>query len=182
MLHNPYEGATASQISAASDRNARLAKIAGRSVPTLPKLDLTYSIPNTPFGVLKVLPVQWVPPNIEPLYWHCMWFADLIAIRPPEKPHHPSIEIIQRIVAIKYGISKAQMIGERRTHNVVLPRQIAMYLAKTLTPRSLPEIGRRFGMRDHTTVLHAVRKIAARCVSDPVFAGEIEQLKLDVRR
>jgi chromosomal replication initiator protein len=59
----------------------------------------------------------------------------------------------------------------------VRPRQVAMYLAKTLTPRSLPEIGRRFGGRDHTTVLHAVRKIEAEQVKDVKLGQEIEILK-----
>ena len=65
---------------------------------------------------------------------------------------------------------------------MVRPRQIAMYLAKSLTPRSLPEIGRRFGNRDHTTVLHAVRKIEEMAGADRAFADEIEMLKrlLDV--
>ncbi|HTP90451.1 MAG TPA: helix-turn-helix domain-containing protein, partial [Xanthobacteraceae bacterium] len=60
---------------------------------------------------------------------------------------------------------------------VVRPRQVAMYLAKVLTLRSLPEIGRRFGGRDHTTVLHAVRKIEALAGNDSAFAEEIEALK-----
>ncbi|MFZ3335664.1 MAG: helix-turn-helix domain-containing protein, partial [Xanthobacteraceae bacterium] len=61
--------------------------------------------------------------------------------------------------------------------NVVRPRQVAMYLAKVLTLRSLPEIGRRFGGRDHTTVLHAVRKIENLAGNDSAFAEEIEGLK-----
>jgi chromosomal replication initiator protein len=60
---------------------------------------------------------------------------------------------------------------------VVRPRQVAMYLAKTLTLRSLPEIGRRFGGRDHTTVLHAVRKIEGLVGNDAMLADEIEVLK-----
>jgi len=60
---------------------------------------------------------------------------------------------------------------------VVKPRQIAMYLAKVLTPRSLPEIGRRFGGRDHTTVLHAVRKIEGLAKIDTTLNEELELLK-----
>src|SRR5262249_42617089 len=67
--------------------------------------------------------------------------------------------------------------SSRRTANVVRPRQVAMYLAKTLTLRSLPEIGRRFGGRDHTTVLHAVRKIENLVSTDTALAEEIELLK-----
>jgi chromosomal replication initiator protein len=69
------------------------------------------------------------------------------------------------------------MLSQRRTANVVRPRQIAMYLAKTLTMRSLPEIGRKFGGRDHTTVLHGVRKIEALVAIDGELDGEIQQLK-----
>ena len=68
-------------------------------------------------------------------------------------------------------------LSSRRTANVVRPRQIAMYLAKTLTLRSLPEIGRRFGGRDHTTVLHAVRKIESLIGQDTSLAAEIEAIK-----
>jgi chromosomal replication initiator protein len=87
------------------------------------------------------------------------------------------IEEIQRIVARHYNVSRSDLLSSRRTANVVRPRQIAMYLAKTLTLRSLPEIGRRFGGRDHTTVLHAVRKIEALIGTDTALAAEIETLK-----
>jgi len=87
------------------------------------------------------------------------------------------IEEIQRIVARHYNVSRSDLLSSRRTANVVRPRQIAMYLAKTLTLRSLPEIGRRFGGRDHTTVLHAVRKIEALIGTDNALAAEIEVLK-----
>ena len=87
------------------------------------------------------------------------------------------IEDIQRIVARQYNVSRSDLLSSRRTANVVRPRQIAMYLAKTLTLRSLPEIGRRFGGRDHTTVLHAVRKIENLIGNDNVIATEIESLK-----
>jgi chromosomal replication initiator protein len=87
------------------------------------------------------------------------------------------IEEIQRIVARHYNVSRSDLLSSRRTANVVRPRQIAMYLAKTLTLRSLPEIGRRFGGRDHTTVLHAVRKIESLIGIDNALAAEIETLK-----
>jgi chromosomal replication initiator protein len=96
------------------------------------------------------------------------------------RPHEPKrfmIEDIQRIVAQHYSVSRTDMLSERRTVNVVRPRQMAMYLAKTLTLRSLPEIGRKFGGRDHTTVLHAVRKIEALVGSDAMLADEVEALK-----
>ncbi len=87
------------------------------------------------------------------------------------------IEDIQKAVARQYNVSRNDLLSDRRTRVIVRPRQIAMYLAKTLTPRSLPEIGRRFGGRDHTTVLHAVRKIEQLAANDPKLAREIELLK-----
>ena len=72
-----------------------------------------------------------------------------------------SVENIQKTVADFYSIKVADMYSKKRPANIARPRQIAMYLAKELTQKSLPEIGELFGGRDHTTVLHAVRKIAA---------------------
>jgi chromosomal replication initiator protein len=97
-------------------------------------------------------------------------------IRPAE-PKRVRIEDIQRVVARQYNVSRADLLSSRRTANVVRPRQVAMYLAKVLTLRSLPEIGRRFGGRDHTTVLHAVRKIENLVGNDSTLAEEIEGLK-----
>jgi chromosomal replication initiator protein len=95
----------------------------------------------------------------------------------PQEPKRVKIEDIQRVVARQYNVSRSDLLSSRRTANVVRPRQVAMYLAKTLTLRSLPEIGRRFGGRDHTTVLHAVRKIEGLVGNDMTLAEEIEILK-----
>ncbi|HWV51827.1 chromosomal replication initiator protein DnaA [Pseudorhodoplanes sp.] len=95
----------------------------------------------------------------------------------PQEPKRVKIEDIQRVVARQYNVSRSDLLSSRRTANVVRPRQVAMYLAKTLTLRSLPEIGRRFGGRDHTTVLHAVRKIENLLGNDTALADEVEALK-----
>jgi chromosomal replication initiator protein len=95
----------------------------------------------------------------------------------PQEPKRIKIEDIQRVVARQYNVSRSDLLSSRRTANVVRPRQVAMYLAKTLTLRSLPEIGRRFGGRDHTTVLHAVRKIEALVSKDNALSEEVESLK-----
>jgi chromosomal replication initiator protein len=87
------------------------------------------------------------------------------------------IEDIQRVVARHYNVSRQELVSNRRTRVIVKPRQIAMYLAKTLTPRSFPEIGRRFGGRDHTTVLHAVRKIEELISGDQKLSQELELLR-----
>jgi chromosomal replication initiator protein len=102
------------------------------------------------------------------------------AIRDLIRTHEPKrvkIEDIQKLVANHYSVSRADILSSRRTAVVVRPRQIAMFLAKTLTLRSLPEIGRRFGGRDHTTVLHAVRKIEALSANDLALRDELELLK-----
>ncbi|UDL95001.1 chromosomal replication initiator protein DnaA [Lichenihabitans sp. PAMC28606] len=99
---------------------------------------------------------------------------DLIRTREPKRV---KIEDIQKLVATHYNVSRADILSSRRTATVVLPRQIAMYLSKSLTLRSLPEIGRRFGGRDHTTVLHAVRKIENLCGKEGTLAEELELLK-----
>jgi chromosomal replication initiator protein len=93
------------------------------------------------------------------------------------EPKRVKIEDIQKLVASHFNVTRADILSSRRTANVVRPRQIAMYLSKVLTLRSLPEIGRRFGGRDHTTVLHAVRKIEAMTAKDAPLSDEIELLK-----
>lgn len=95
----------------------------------------------------------------------------------PQEPRRIKIEDIQRVVARQYNVSRSDLLSSRRTANVVRPRQVAMYLAKIMTLRSLPEIGRRFGGRDHTTVLHAVRKIEALVGKEPSLADEVEAIK-----
>jgi chromosomal replication initiator protein len=99
---------------------------------------------------------------------------DLLHTREPKRV---KIEDIQKLVANRFSVTRADILSARRTATVVKPRQIAMYLAKVLTPRSLPEIGRRFGGRDHTTVLHAVRKIENLAKIDAALNEELELLK-----
>src|SRR5271169_3282935 len=88
-----------------------------------------------------------------------------------------TIDEIQRRVAEHFNIRLSEMASERRARAVARPRQIAMYLAKQLTTRSLPEIGRKFGGRDHTTVMHAVRKIEELTLSDRALAEDVELLR-----
>jgi chromosomal replication initiator protein len=88
-----------------------------------------------------------------------------------------TIEEIQKRVAEHFSIRLADMHSPRRARAVARPRQVAMYLSKQLTSRSLPEIGRKFGGRDHTTVMHAVRKIEELRASDHSFDEDIELLR-----
>lgn len=87
-----------------------------------------------------------------------------------------TIDDIQRRVAEHYGLKLGDMLSARRAVEVARPRQVAMYLAKKLTPRSLPEIGRRFGGRDHTTVMHAVKRIDELRAKDPELDADVALL------
>ncbi len=88
-----------------------------------------------------------------------------------------TIDEIQRKVAEHYGIRLSDMHSSRRARNVARPRQVAMFLAKQLTARSLPEIGRKFGGRDHTTVMHAVRKVEELVQEDASFAQDVDVVR-----
>jgi chromosomal replication initiator protein len=88
-----------------------------------------------------------------------------------------TIEEIQKRVAEHFNVKVSDMHSARRSRGVARPRQVAMYLSKLLTPRSLPEIGRKFGGRDHTTVMHAVRRVEELRASDASFAEDVELLR-----
>ena len=93
------------------------------------------------------------------------------------EPRRVKIEDILRVVSRHFGVSKGDLLSQRRHRSVVWPRQIGMYLAKQMTARSLPEIGRRFGNRDHTTVIHAIRKIEGILGDNPRLRDELDELK-----
>jgi chromosomal replication initiator protein len=88
-----------------------------------------------------------------------------------------TVEEIQRRVSEHYNIRLSELIGPKRVRNFARPRQVAMYLCKQLTSRSLPEIGRRFGGRDHTTVMHGVKRIEELKIQDGQIAEDIEMLR-----
>jgi chromosomal replication initiator protein len=92
-----------------------------------------------------------------------------------------TVDQIQKTVSEHYGLKQADLISERRARAVARPRQVAMWLAKQITTRSLPDIGRRFGGRDHTTVLHAVRRIESLKAEDPAIARDVDVLLRKLR-
>lgn len=98
-----------------------------------------------------------------------------------EQGDFPSIAEIQRRVCERFHLKPIDMVAARRSRDVARPRQVAMYLAKEMTPRSLVEIGRRFGGRDHTTVLHACRQVERLCAADPEFAEVVRELEEGIR-
>lgn len=95
----------------------------------------------------------------------------------PERKFHVTIPEIQRFIAKRYGITRADILSSRRTAHLILPRHVAMHLSKRLTLNSLPTIGRLFGNRDHTTALHAVRKIQAMREADAEFDGRLREFE-----
>lgn len=92
-----------------------------------------------------------------------------------------TVDDIQKAVAEHFSLRQADLLSERRNRAIARPRQAAMWLAKQLTTRSLPDIGRRFGGRDHTTVIHAVRRIDELKAADPALARDLETLMRKLR-
>jgi chromosomal replication initiator protein len=93
-----------------------------------------------------------------------------------------SIERIQELVCERFGVTHAELTGERRSQNIVYPRQVAMYLSRELTDSSLPKIGKEFGGRDHTTVIHATSKIARLIREDRSVYNLVQELTARVRQ
>jgi chromosomal replication initiator protein len=93
-----------------------------------------------------------------------------------------SIERIQEVVVDRFGISLQELCGERRSQAIVYPRQVAMYLCRELTDSSLPKIGKRFGGRDHTTVIHATSKIAKRIQEDRTAWNLVQELTARIKQ
>lgn len=103
------------------------------------------------------------------------WFS--IVKMDEVKREYPSIQEIQAACAKHYGVTRHDITSKRRTANIVMPRMVGVYLAKTMTPRSYPEIGRMFGGRDHTTAIHAFRKIEFLLKTDGDLAEAVASIK-----
>lgn len=100
--------------------------------------------------------------------------ADIL-VSPEGRP--PLVSTIQSVVAEYFGLPLIAMKSRRGSLSVARPRQIAMFLARELTVHSLPEIGRYFGGRDHTTVIHAIRRITGLCATEPPVAHDVAMLR-----
>ena len=92
-----------------------------------------------------------------------------------------SIERIQELVCERFGVTLSELTGDRRSQNIVYPRQVAMYLSRELTDSSLPKIGKEFGGRDHTTVIHATSKIARLIREDRSVYNLVQELTARVQ-
>jgi chromosomal replication initiator protein len=93
-----------------------------------------------------------------------------------------TIEGIQETVSDRFGLSLAELCGDKRSQNIVYPRQVAMYLSRELTDSSLPKIGKQFGGRDHTTVIHATSKIARLIREDRSVYNLVQELTARIKQ
>lgn len=176
QLHDPYSTATPSQRLAAEARHIRLGRIAQRAVVDTGIVLRPAQVEPEPVDIgdddwaerQKKIPLPKAP-----------WF-EIIAEIAAVEPTRPTIEQIQRACCEHYELSRTDFLAPRRTAYIVFARQVAMYLCKALTLRTLPEIGRRFVHRDHTTVLYSVRKITALMSINPILSAEVELLKLKI--
>lgn len=132
------------------------------------------AIPEQEFILPEPEPVE---PEPEP-QWVSILKRD--AVRATLRSRHVFIGDCIKAVCTYYKISKLELISQRRHRSVVRPRQIAMYLSRKLTPHSLPEIGKRFGGRDHTTVLWAIRQITRFMEIDDQLCMDIEIIEQSI--
>jgi len=149
------------------ERKARLARLG--AIPTnsvIPKVTEA-----------EVIALRFPPANIdlppEESFWPSFWCWDLVTM--PQRL--PSLcKTIQSVVASEFNISVLDMRSARRTNNVTLPRWVAMYLCQLLMEWSLPQIGRHFGGKDHTTVLHGIKRVEAMMEMDFDFRNRVNTL------
>jgi hypothetical protein len=163
---------TPTQRQAFERRRAFRASIAARAIPEIPIIR-EEPIEEKPKPKANKKPVV-VKPVVIPIVWP-------IFPEPDPQPAWPisnlvTIEKIQQTVCVTFQIPKRILLGTRRDHPVLIPRHIAIYLARILTPNSLPGIGRKFGGLDHSTVLNAVRKIERLMLTDANLAHEVALL------
>ena len=175
-LQTPLRGATPTQIEIARkkrEREERFALAAQRLAQSKVVVVAPPVVPVDPGAAVA----DWVErqKQLAPTPMKETWFSIVDEI--VTEPARPRIEQIQRETIAFFEIPMTALMSERRTADVVLPRQVAMYLSKNLTIRSLPEIGRRFGGRDHTTVLHSVRKIERLLLTDEDVKDAVETIK-----
>jgi hypothetical protein len=174
-LYDPIRTATPSQRLAAAAHNMRRAKIASRALPEnhAPRV-VTFEIPNTPFGVAKVRPYQpEKKPESAPVYR--MWFEGLIA-EADRQFRKTRVPDILKATALHFGVSVAELTRGGRTKPLVTCRHIAMYLATVLTDYSLPDIGRRFGGFDHTTIINGRDRIKHLIKYDVEIAAHVKAI------
>jgi hypothetical protein len=170
----PYEAAL---VAAHQDRRARLWPVVDVPAPKPEPAPEPVLRPRV-IVVVNNVSMNWLPESfVLPVIPRDNESALDISREERRRNSVEQIRAIIRLVSSTYGVTATDIISERRSAKIVKPRQIAMYLAKRITLRSLPEIGRRFGGRDHTTVLHAVRKIEGLIATSPDLAEHVSDLE-----
>ena len=174
MLHfqEPVMTANPDRI---NERRARLARLGVNAKPT-PKWA---EIERKTYIVEPVLQHPKTSRYYADAAYEAAWAVEMCGV--DEIFGATNINTILKVVAKHYKMSIDDIVSARRTANVVMPRHIAMYLAKTMTPRSFPEVGRRMGNRDHTTVLHGFKKIERLVREKPSVAEEVNTIKCAIR-
>jgi hypothetical protein len=161
---------TPTQRQAFERRRAFRASIAARAIPEIPIIR-EEPIELEPIQEIPVDPIISVPESEskpEPAHWFEI------------QAEVPSVAAIQVAVASFFGVTRNDILSARREANIVLPRHIAVYLAKELTPFTYPALGRFFGGRDHTSALHAVRRIQKLVRSDENIAFTVATLLIEL--
>lgn len=102
-------------------------------------------------------------------------------IIPNSRPRKITVKVVQKFIAERYNVTIEEMLSRKRTKSIAYPRQVAMYIARELTDLSLPKIGQEFGGRDHTTVIHAHKKISESIETDPEVQSEINSYLEDLK-
>lgn len=121
--------------------------------------------------------IKPIVPELDPLVTQIQrWQPRGIAVPMQTALGRPTVQLITKVTAEHYNVAYSDVISERRTRTLTKPRHVAMYLAKSMTPKSLPEIGRQMGDRDHTTILHGVRKITNQLADDLGLARDVEAI------
>lgn len=180
MLHRPLEHATPSQRLANAGRIERLARIASRGVPDSPiALHVPKFIEPTPIEVAPAPLDNWAERQKAIPIPKAPWFFVTEELGEIE-PGRPTIDQIQKACCRHFNLTRTALLAHRRSVDIVFARQVAMYLCKALTLRSLKEIGRRFSGRDHTTILHSERKIKRLIAQNSSVAEDVETIRAEL--
>lgn len=175
-IYNPAMQLTQSQRDAIAAQKSFRQKIAAGAKKFADVICLSASARSqaAPEPVKRVIPG---PFDFPVGYFPPPWIPSTVSTE-----EHSKIDIrtIQVRVCNQYGVTRADLLSARRTADIVRPRQVAFYLAKKLTAKSLPQIGRAFGGRDHTTALHGIRKISELMTRDEVFAQLVADLEAEL--
>ncbi len=145
--------------------------VADHGIDLKRKPELTVLEPASPAPEVTALPLGIGAPLPE---YVLSYPAAPVAPAGPTVPQVFSVQTIQRAVCEHYGVSLLDLLSSRRTQAVVLPRQVAVWLCRKLTAHSLPAIGHHFGGRDHTTMLHAARRIDELRQTDPALQARLD--------